>query len=449
MALGASALREKWAPVERNGFPVMKGYVPGVGHTLALHFDAAGALGRAERELGPFVQVDLGFGNWYLFCFGAETFDLLKNKAVILAGSRESLQYLVGGALVTIDGAHHRHVRSAMSPTFSASGLSQSTVAPICCETVVEHVRRFVQKGGGKAHEHTQHMTLDVIFRIVGVSVSELEVWRSQYRKALWGLIPFPVESVGSPRYFAKKAVGWIDGQLAQMAERARSEEGQSMLHHLVRAKDEDGEPLSREDLIANLRLLFLAGHETTATTTAWALIHLARRPDLVRRLTAEVKAAGGTPPLTMVEAKKLALCEAVFRESVRLYGPAWFIERKLTEDITVHGATLPAGTIVALPAVRWARDERIYPNPEQFDPDRWLGKKEAPTPYELSQFGGGVHFCLGYHLAWLESVQYLAALVIALDKAQKELRLVAKTLPKVAYFPMAHPSPSPTISVE
>lgn len=448
MELGVSALREKWAPVERNGFPVMKGYVPGAGHVVALHFDAAGALGRAERELGPFVQVDIGFGYWCLFCFGADTFELLKHKAVILAGSRGAIQYLVGRSLVNIDGAHHRHVRSAMSPTFSAKGISQSTVAPICRETVVEHVRRFVQNGGGKAHEHTQHMTLDVIFRIVGVSVSELEIWRSQYRKALWGLIPFPVEGLGSPQYFARKAVAWIDSQLAQMTDRARTEDGQSMLHHLVRAKDEDGEPLSQEDLIANLRLLFLAGHETTATTTAWSLIHLARRPDLMRRLTAEVKEAGGVP-LTMQDAKKLPLCEGVFRESVRLYGPAWFIERKVTEDIPLHGATIPAGTIVALPAVRWARDERTYPNPEQFDPDRWLGKKEAPTPYELSQFGGGAHFCLGYHLAWLESVQYLAALVSELDKTQKELRLKAKTLPKVAYFPMLHPSPSPVVSVE
>lgn len=442
-------LRERLTPTQRDGFPVMRGYVPGLGHVPALYSRAVETLRRAEREQGPFVQVDIGFGQWHLFCFGADVFEVLKHRAAVISGARDRLRYLLGSSLVTMDGAPHRHVRSAMNPTFSARGLAESTAARVTQETVRRHAAAFIEAGGGDAHAHMQAMALDVIFRIVGVDVEALEEWRVQYRRALWGFIPFPSEGPGTPRYFARRATAWIDGELRRLVAQARAEEGTSMMHALVRARDEDGHPLAEDELISNLRLLFLAGHETTATTMTFALAHLAARPDLVRRLADEVEAAGGEPPVSLADAKRLPLCEGVFREAVRLYGPAWFIARTLTEDVTVRGTPIRAGTRIALCALLWGRDPEVYPDPDRFDPDRWIGKPSAPTPYELSQFGGGAHFCLGYHLSWLESVQYLAALAGLLSRSKKRLRLAGTSVPKVVQFPLPRPSPAARVVIE
>jgi cytochrome P450 len=220
------------------------------------------------------------------------------------------------------------------------------------------------------------------------------------------------------------------------------------MLHALVRARDEDGQPLSEDEMVANLRLLFLAGHETTATTMTFALAHLAERPDLVRRLMDEVRAAGA-PPLSLADTRKLPLCEGVFREAARLYGPGWFLARKPTEDLELRGVRIPAGTRIALCPLLWARDPEVYPDPDRFEPDRWIGKQSAPTPYELAQFGGGPHFCLGYHMTWLESVQYLAVLVTILSERRQRLRLAAARMPKIAYFPIMRPSPAAHVIIE
>lgn len=441
-------LREKLSPSERDGFPVMRGYAPLVGHVPVLHFHAVEALRRAEREQGPFVQVSLGFGEWGLFCFGADMFDLLRDRSVIVSGSRDRLDYIIGRSLLTLDGAPHRHVRSAMNPTFSPRGLSESTAARVSLETVQRHARAFVQAGGGEVRKHMQAVTLDVIFRIVGVDIDALEEWRAQYQRVLWGMIPVPFEAPGTPRYFAFRATAWVDAGLRRLIRRAASEDGTSVLHALVRARDEDGHPLSEDELVANLRVLFLAGHETTATTMTFAVAHLAERPDLLRRLAAEVAAAGGEPPASIADAKRLPLCEAVFREAVRLYGPAWRLARKLTEDVTVRGTRIPAGTTIVLPAILWGRDPDLYTDPDRFDPDRWIGKPSAPTPYELSQFGGGPHFCLGYHLSWLESVQYLASLATALSTSGKALRLATPEVPRAVLFPLPRPSPPARVEV-
>src|SRR6185369_12429171 len=69
-------------PRERDGFPVMAGHLPGVGHFPTLYKDAVGAIERATRDLGPCFKVDFGFGQWYLFCSGGEGFDLLKHRSV-------------------------------------------------------------------------------------------------------------------------------------------------------------------------------------------------------------------------------------------------------------------------------------------------------------------------------------------------------------------------------
>jgi cytochrome P450 monooxygenase len=120
-------------------------------------------------------------------------------------------------------------------------------------------------------------------------------------------------------------------------------------------------------------------------------------------------------------------------------------VSRKLVEDTELAGRRFPAGTRVALPIVHFGRDPVRYPDPERFDPDRWVGREVSPSSFETLPFGSGAHFCLGYHLAWLEMVE----LAIALGLACKEARVVPHfegPEPRAVWFPLAAPDARATL---
>ena len=441
-------LLERWFPSgTRLGFPVMAGALPGLGHTLSVYLDVVGALRRARAELGPIFWLNLGLNKWYLFCTGKGSFELLKHPAVVNAGSRTSLIYLLGKSLLTIDGAEHRRIRSTMNPSFLPRGMMENGSGAIIADVVQQRIQHWV-KNPLKIHDETREIALDVVFRLTGVGQQDLTDWRRQYGELLLGLLPPPWDLPFSPRRRALKAATWINSRITNLVESARIDStGVSMTHTLARARDEEGKPLSTEELVDNIRLLFLAGHETTASTTAWAILELATRPDQWEKLIAET--ADRKPiPATMAEAREFPFCEAVFRESVRMYGPAWFIERRTTEDLEHEGRPIPAGSIIALPPSVWSRDETLYPEPDTFNPDRWLSRP-APTPVEMSQFGGGAHFCLGYHLAWLEAVTLLVALGKEMGTRGLRPRLLSKDPLIQRYLPLPHPPSSARVSFE
>lgn len=441
---------EAWRPSHmREGFPVMPGALPGLGHVAAIHVDALGALRRAKAELGPVFWVHLGFGNWYLFCTGGGAFDLLKHPGVVTAGSRGTLKYLLGASLLTLDGASHRQVRSAMNPPFSPRGITETMTGSYVNDVVLARGRRWAQSERVVVHTELKEMALDVVFRIAGVPAPDLPGWRKHYAEVLLGLLPPPWDLPFSPRRRALRATRWINAEIEKLIVQARSSgAGEGMTGALARARDESGQLLEVEVLTDNVRLLFLAGHETTATTTAWAILELARNPALWERLLDEVLRGPGVP-LSIADAKAFPLCEAIFRESVRLYGPAWFIERRTTQVIEHADRHIPAGINVGVTPLLWARDAAAFPEPDAFVPDRWLGRP-PPSPFETSQFGGGAHFCLGYHLAWLEVVAFLVALGReAAGAGRRHLRLLTRGGIEQRYFPLPHPPAGAAVRFE
>ena len=94
-------------------------------------------------------------------------------------------------------------------------------------------------------------------------------------------------------------------------------------------------------------------------------------------------------------------------------------------------------GTHLTIPNHTLSRDPELYPDPDSFRPERWLDKKEPPTPMEMVQFAAGPHFCLGYHLAWLEIVAFAVALGRALPAAGPRLE---GGFPATRYLPLSHP---------
>jgi cytochrome P450 len=328
-------------------------------------------------------------------------------------------------------------MRGAMNRPFTPEGLSGEGAAKRMAELVSTRSKGMAEARRFNALNELRDLALDIIFGVLGVADADLPWWREKYQSTLLAGVPVATSVPFSPAWFARRANAQIGERLRQEAARAQAESTPGLLAALAQGRDENGKGLSPQELVANVRILGLAGHETTASILTWSLAYLSQDDALWDRLVAEAKAVGHIPQ-TPGDLKNHPVAEAIFRESLRLHTPLTVMSREVVIPAEIAGHTLPVGTPVRLPLWLWNRDPGRYPEPERYNPDRWLGRDRKPDPVETSPFGGGAHFCLGYHLAILEGVQLLTSLA---QRAQgRRLRLVKGALPAERYFPLIQP---------
>ena len=155
---------------------------------------------------------------------------------------------------------------------------------------------------------------------------------------------------------------------------------------------------------------LYLAGHETTALALTWSWYLLSRNPEARSRMLAEVAAIGGDA--TLEHHDKLAWTTGVFLESMRIYPQNWVMSRDTIAEDTIGGFTIPAGTTVFLGVFVSHRDAAFWPDPEKFDPGRFVGEPEKGRhPFSYIPFGGGQRKCIGSTFASFEAALVLARL--------------------------------------
>ena len=187
--------------------------------------------------------------------------------------------------------------------------------------------------------------------------------------------------------------------------------EREDILAMLVQARDEDGNALTTEDLRDDLLALIGAGHETTAAAIAWGASLLAHHPEVRDRATAAAREDDD------------AYLGALVKEVLRIRPPIPVAAgRRLADPLEIGPHSIPAGTIVLIDAWGVHHDPEIYPEPERFQPERFLG--EAPERYTWLPFGGGAHRCIGSALAELEIKVALSTILknVAIAPADAQL---------------------------
>jgi cytochrome P450 len=185
--------------------------------------------------------------------------------------------------------------------------------------------------------------------------------------------------------------------QIAARREVGDLDERTDVLSMLLKAQHDDGRPMSDNEVRDELMTLLLAGHETTASGLAWAVERIIRHPDVQTRLAEE----------TRTDARDYA--DAVVKEALRLRPVLSFATRRLTAPMVIGGMSLPAGVAVVPSIYLMHRRPDIYPNPEQFRPERFLDDRAGT--YTWIPFGGGARRCLGETFAETEMRIVLRAL--------------------------------------
>jgi cytochrome P450 len=426
----------------RGGYPKLAGALPVIGHMHAIHNDFLGMVRRGEQDLGPMFWVNLGFDKQTLMLMQPESFALFKHKAMTSAhiGDVKPLRELFGKSIIAQDGAAHHHARSAMTSAFTPKGVSASELGSAFADIIEKQVASWPERRGFRVLAEMRELVLSLMFRMLGVPEAEMRPWRENYEELMLLALNVPIDLPGSPRRRGRRARDWLNERLMGFIAEARKNPHQpGLLAMLANGRDEAGEPLSDEELVDNLRLLVLAGHETSASTLSWMMAMLAEHPYAWDALCLEAHAAGRAPR-SPKEVRSFPVAEAIFRETLRLYPPVHVDSRRCGQDIEFDGHVISAGTDVSIPIVHLSRLSSMYEDPDTFRMERWLGRNEALSPLEMAQFGGGPHFCLGYHVAWMEIVQVAVTAALVLDA--KGLRPhLPDGVPAMRYLPLCHPS--------
>lgn len=219
------------------------------------------------------------------------------------------------------------------------------------------------------------------------------------------------------------------------------------LLTRLRAARDpETGEPLSDQEIRDQILVFLMAGHETTAVALTATLHLLGRHPAEQEAVVAELaEVLAGRPAPSPEDLPRLVRTRAALLEAMRLYPPAYLTERITTTEMSIGGYAVPPGVIVMVAPWTTHRHPEFWPEPERFDPsrfvpgqDRLVGAPDRPH-YAYFPFGGGPRGCVGEHFAMLEATVLLAALL-----AKYQVTAVQPELPMVPLITLRPSGPVP-----
>ena len=169
---------------------------------------------------------------------------------------------------------------------------------------------------------------------------------------------------------------------------------------------------MSTEQLIDEISILFVAGHETTSNGLSFTLFLLAKHPEVCEKIFEEIQQVENEGASLIEKLKKLEYTKAVIDESMRLYPPAWITDRENLEDDTVQEYHIKKETLVGVSFYELHRHPEYWEQPEVFDPDRFLGENRKKTAHIYYPFGAGPRMCIGMGFAVYEMVLSIAYIV-------------------------------------
>lgn len=350
-------------------------------------------------------------------------------KATIQYGS---LALVTGSGLLTSDGEVWRRHRRTLQPAFHHGGLEE-----VATSTVVagEQLRAAWDEVPPYTPIDAEAAIMRAMLTVVGKTLFADDLsdsgeqlvhavdraTRQVIARATSPLAAGPLKKLPTPSARRmRSAVSTLDRITGQIVRR-RLEQGlketdTDLLSVLLRAAGHgtDEALMSEREVRDELVTLVIAGHETVASSLVWTLHLLADHPEVQKKLYAELdEVLAGRPP-AWADIRELRYTRAVVDEALRLYPPAWVITRRSSGPDTIDGVDVPEGTLVIVSPWLLQRSASNWPDPERFEPERFLGAGpgEGDRSPAYLPFGAGPRLCIGRDFALVESVLLIATLL-------------------------------------
>ena len=328
---------------------------------------------------------------------------------------------IFGNGLLTSEGDFWLRQRRLAAPAFHPDHIATYG------DTMVAYADRLVDGWGDgevrDVHKDMMRLTMEIVAKTLfdaDVDRDVDEVGRA-FEVALREIagrirrpvrIPDAVPTAGNLRY--RRAVERLDQLVSRVIAERRADphDRGDLLSMLMSARDDDGNAMSDAQLRDEAVTLFLAGHETTAISLSWTWHLLAQHPLVKDKLVAELFEALDRRPATVADLPRLPYTDAVIKESMRLYPPAYVLGREAIDDCEIAGFRVPARATIYMSPWVLHRDPRWFVEPDKFLPERWLDGLVARLPrFAYMPFGGGPRVCIGDRFAMMEAALILATI--------------------------------------
>lgn len=365
--------------------------------------------------------------------------EMLNSNAFHAPGKANSfLKPIIGEqSMVMFSGERHKRSRQLLMPPFH--GERMRNYGQLICDIAADVASKWSVDRPFVVRSAMQEVTMRVILQAVfglddGPRLQQLRPVLASF-----------VDMTGSPLRASILFVKWLQQDWGSWSPWGRMKQRQRKIDDLIyaeieerrlqpdanrtdilslmmAARDENGQPMTNQELRDELMTLLFAGHETTATALAWAFYWIHHLPSVRQKLLQELDSLGENPD--PMEISRLPYLSAICQETLRIYPVAMqMFARQVLTPVELMGHQLEPGTVVFASIYLTHRREDLYPEPLQFKPERFLERQFSP--YEYLPFGGGSRRCIGLALAQLEMKLVLATILRDFDLVLAEKKPV------------------------
>ncbi|QLC66201.1 cytochrome P450 [Flavobacterium sp. LPB0248] len=324
------------------------------------------------------------------------------------------LSKYLGKGLLTVDGEFWLKQRRLIQPAFHKQKMNQ--LVENMKITIVSELEGIVQNKKVDLFPVMSELAFNVVAKsLFQFSIEEEKLDRIKY--IIEAVQNFLIKEIRLPHK------GWwfsLSGQVKkhlQLAEEnnriirgiieervASKNEVNDLLNMLLETRYEDtGEAMSIEQLIDEIKILFIAGHETTANALTFTLQLLGDHADVQQKVFEEILKVESESDDVVEQLQKMTYINAVLNESMRLYPPAWITDRQNVEDDSLGKFNIKKDTLIGVSFYELHRNPKYWEEPDQFNPDRFLGEQKKHSMQYFYPFGAGPRMCIGAGFAIYE----------------------------------------------
>lgn len=402
------------------------------GNTLKVLKDPLAFLAELRDNYGAVVKVKLGTKLYYVVQQPEASRYILQEHArnFYKPGAAKLFKLFLGEGLATSNGDYWLRQRRALQPAFHRQTI-QALQSIIQTETdqLVSRWTQYPDQYLINIDQEFLRLTLsnitrsmfsldikqdmDSVTRLLNGLLSYASKWTASFIK-----IDPRIPTLSNQRFWRSRRQfdNIIYGIIRKRQEDRKSKNGASrierndLLELLMKAAEDSGDALSKEQLRDEISTIFMAGHETTAQTLSWIFYHLAKYPSVYEKLVKEADKAANA---LASERPEFPETRMVIEETLRLYPPVWVMARKSSEADTISGYHLPKASTILINVYGMHRNPKFWNDPDQFDPEHFnpTNASTAP-PFAYLPFGGGQRLCIGNHFAMMVMQTVISTLV-------------------------------------
>ncbi len=378
------------------------------------------------NRLGDIFEVEVGFRKRIVFTrharFIKQVLQTEQKKYQKSSLQTVDLAKYIGKGLLTSNGEHWRTHRRMVQPAFHKKKLQG------LLQIMHEAIRNELSRIQPNELQDVYPLMGDLAFQVVATSLfsrNDIQKQMADLKEVTESNQRMLIKEMRQPYLnWWYKLSGKI-GHHLKLSKKARAilsqiiterinepSDKDDLLDMLLKAQYEDGSSMSEEQLIDEVLILFAAGHETTANALGFTLYLLAKHPEVQEKAYQEISKIDWEKNLEMEDFRNLGYVKQCIEEGMRLYPPAYYIDRESIAKDEIDGYEIPKNTMLLLAIYELHRDERFWDAPKDYVPERFDPSNKKDFSDYYFPFGAGPRMCVGNNFAMQEMIITVAEIL-------------------------------------